>query len=111
DTRIFKESAGIGVEDIAKRLIDFGFHAPTMSWPVAGTLMVEPTESEPKQELDRFCEAMTAIAKEAARVAEGIWSREDNPLVNAPQTAAGLMTDTWKHSRSEERRVGKERSA
>lgn len=100
DTRIFKESAGIGVEDIAKRLIDFGFHAPTMSWPVAGTLMVEPTESEPKQELDRFCEAMIAIAKEAARVAEGKWSREDNPLVNAPHTAAELMADTWKHSYS-----------
>lgn len=100
DTRIFKESAGIGVEDIAKRLIDFGFHAPTMSWPVAGTLMVEPTESEPKQELDRFCEAMTGIASEAARVAEGKWSRDDNPLVNAPHTAAELMSDAWKHAYS-----------
>lgn len=102
DTRVFKDSAGIGVEDIAKRLIDFGFHAPTMSWPVAGTLMVEPTESEPKQELDRFCEAMTAIAKEADRVAEGHWTREDNPLVNAPHTAAELLSSTWEHAYSRE---------
>ena len=76
DTRVLKDSAGISVEDVAKRLIDYGFHAPTMSWPVAGTLMVEPTESEPKRELDRFCEAMIAIAREAGegrerRVAEG----------------------------------------
>ena len=71
DTRVLKESAGISVEDVAKRLIDYGFHAPTMSWPVAGTLMVEPTESEPKREIDRFCEAMIAIAKEAERIAEG----------------------------------------
>jgi len=98
DTRVLKESAGITVEDIAKRLVDFGFHAPTMSWPVAGTLMVEPTESEPKQELDRFCEAMIAIASEAERVAKGEWSREDNPLVNAPHTAAELMADKWEHA-------------
>jgi len=98
DTRVLKESAGISVEDIAKRLVDFGFHAPTMSWPVAGTLMVEPTESEPKQELDRFCEAMIAIAHEAERVAKGEWSREDNPLVNAPHTAAELMADKWDHA-------------
>ncbi len=71
DTRVLKESAGVTVEDIAKRLIDYGFHAPTMSWPVAGTLMVEPTESEPKRELDRFCEAMIGIAAEAERIAIG----------------------------------------
>ena len=71
DTRVLKDSAGISVEDIAKRLIDYGFHAPTMSWPVAGTLMVEPTESEPKHELDRFCEAMIAIAGEAAKRRQG----------------------------------------
>ncbi|MCT7375698.1 aminomethyl-transferring glycine dehydrogenase [Chelativorans salis] len=97
DTRVLKDRAGVTVEDIAKRLIDYGFHAPTMSWPVAGTLMVEPTESEPKEELDRFCEAMIAIAKEAARVEKGEWPKEDNPLVNAPHTAAELMADRWTH--------------
>ncbi|SFU14444.1 aminomethyl-transferring glycine dehydrogenase [Mesorhizobium sp. YR577] len=97
DTRVLKESAGIGVEDVAKRLIDFGFHAPTMSWPVAGTLMVEPTESEPKREVDRFCEAMIAIANEAERVAKGEWPREDNPLVNAPHTAAETLVGDWTH--------------
>ncbi|WEX07569.1 aminomethyl-transferring glycine dehydrogenase [Chelativorans sp. AA-79] len=97
DTRIFKERAGIGVEDIAKRLIDYGFHAPTMSWPVAGTLMVEPTESEPKGELDRFCDAMISIAREAERVEKGEWPKDDNPLVNAPHTAAELIADTWSH--------------
>ncbi|WP_309084865.1 aminomethyl-transferring glycine dehydrogenase [Chelativorans sp.] len=97
DTRVFKERAGISVEDIAKRLIDYGFHAPTMSWPVAGTLMVEPTESEPKSEIDRFCDAMISIAKEAERVEKGEWPKEDNPLVNAPHTAAELMADSWVH--------------
>ncbi len=97
DTRILKESAGITVEDIAKRLIDYGFHAPTMSWPVAGTLMVEPTESEPKHELDRFCDAMIAIASEAARVATGEWSKDDNPLVNAPHTASDTLEAEWHH--------------
>jgi glycine dehydrogenase len=97
DTRVVKDSAGVSVEDIAKRLIDYGFHAPTMSWPVAGTLMVEPTESEPKAELDRFCEAMMAIAREAARVAKGEWPREDNPLVNAPHTAAEALAGDWAH--------------
>lgn len=98
DTRVLKDSAGVTVEDIAKRLIDYGFHAPTMSWPVAGTLMVEPTESEPKKELDRFCEAMTRIALEAERVAKGEWPKDDNPLVNAPHTANEAMADEWKHS-------------
>jgi glycine dehydrogenase len=97
DFRGFKETAGIGVEDIAKRLIDFGFHAPTMSWPVAGTLMVEPTESEPKIELDRFCDAMIAIANEIANVASGKWPRDDNPLVNSPHTAEEVTSDDWSH--------------
>ncbi|KRB22422.1 MULTISPECIES: aminomethyl-transferring glycine dehydrogenase [Mesorhizobium] len=97
DTRVLKESAGISVDDIAKRLIDYGFHAPTMSFPVAGTLMVEPTESEPKRELDRFCEAMIAIAGEAAKVAKGEWPLTDNPLVNAPHTAAETLAGQWTH--------------
>jgi glycine dehydrogenase len=97
DTRVLKESAGIGVEDIAKRLIDYGFHAPTMSFPVAGTLMVEPTESEPKRELDRFCEAMIAIADEAEKVRKGEWPLADNPLVNAPHTAAEALAGEWTH--------------
>lgn len=97
DTRVIKDSAGVGVEDVAKRLIDYGFHAPTMSWPVAGTLMVEPTESEPRAELDRFCEAMIGIAEEAARIAAGEWPTDDNPLVNAPHTAAETMAERWEH--------------
>ncbi|WP_421852305.1 aminomethyl-transferring glycine dehydrogenase [Oricola sp.] len=97
DTRIFKHSASVTVEDIAKRLIDYGFHAPTMSWPVAGTLMVEPTESEPKAELDRFCDAMIAIAGEADKIAKDVWPRSDNPLVNAPHTAEDIMADDWTH--------------
>ncbi|MDN2564769.1 aminomethyl-transferring glycine dehydrogenase [Aquibium sp. A9E412] len=97
DTRVLKERAGVTVEDVAKRLIDYGFHAPTMSWPVAGTLMVEPTESEPKAELDRFCEAMLSIAAEADKVASGAWPKDDNPLVNAPHAAMELMADRWTH--------------
>jgi glycine dehydrogenase len=97
DTRVLKDSAGVSVEDVAKRLIDYGFHAPTMSWPVAGTLMVEPTESEPKAELDRFCEAMISIAKEAEKIAQGTWPRDDNPLVNAPHTAAEALAGEWAH--------------
>ncbi|MBE7185992.1 MAG: aminomethyl-transferring glycine dehydrogenase [Methylobacterium mesophilicum] len=98
DTRVAKAQAGIGVEDIAKRLIDYGFHAPTMSWPVAGTLMVEPTESEPKREIDRFCDAMLAIAAEVAKVENGEWPKNDNPLVNAPHTAAEVAGDAWSHA-------------
>ena len=98
DTRVLKDGAGIGVEDVAKRLIDYGFHAPTMSWPVAGTLMVESTESEPKSEIDRFCDAMISIAKEAARVAAGEWPKDDNPLVNAPHPAADALADEWAHA-------------
>ncbi len=97
DTRVLKDRAGIGVEDIAKRLIDYGFHAPTMSFPVAGTLMVEPTESESKRELDRFCEAMIAIAGEAAKVEKGEWPADDNPLVNAPHTTAETLAEDWAH--------------
>jgi glycine dehydrogenase len=95
-----KDSSGVGAEDVAKRLIDYGFHAPTLSFPVAGTLMVEPTESEPKAELDRFCDAMIAIRSEIAKVEQGVWSREDNPLINAPHTAEQLLKSDWQHGYS-----------
>ncbi len=97
DTRVFKATSGIEVEDIAKRMIDYGFHAPTMSWPVPGTLMIEPTESEPLQEIDRLVEALISIREEVARIEDGEWSREDNPLINAPHTAESLMVDDWQH--------------
>jgi len=100
DLRPFKEQAGITEEDVAKRLIDYGFHAPTMSWPVPGTLMIEPTESESKQELDRFIEAMIAIRGEIERVASGEWDAEDNPLRNAPHTVEELGSDEWSHAYS-----------
>jgi len=100
DVRVLKESAGVSVDDIAKRLIDYGFHAPTMSWPVAGTLMVEPTESESRAEIDRFCEAMLAIADEAKRIEREEWPHDDNPLCNAPHTAEDLMSDVWQHAYS-----------
>jgi glycine dehydrogenase len=96
DLRPLTKATGITVDDVAKRLVDYGFHAPTMSFPVAGTLMVEPTESEDLDELDRFCDAMIAIRAEADRVASGQWSGTDNPLVNAPHTAACLTGD-WDH--------------
>ena len=102
DCRPFKASAGIEVTDIAKRLIDYGFHAPTVSWPVAGTLMIEPTESEPLEELDRFCEAMIAIREEIQAIEEGRWSHEDNPLVMAPHTAGELTASEWNHAYSRE---------
>ena len=98
DCRGFQAEAGVMVEDIAKRLQDYGFHAPTMSWPVAGTLMIEPTESEPRAELDRFCDAMLAIRAEIAAIGEGRADRADNPLKNAPHTAAEVMAETWQHS-------------
>ena len=91
DLRPLKDSCGITAEDVAKRLIDYGFHAPTLSFPVAGTLMVEPTESEPLVELDRFCDAMIAIRDEIAEVEDGNWPSDDNPLKNAPHTAAALL--------------------
>ena len=93
DTRPFAESAGITVDDIAKRLMDCGFHAPTMSWPVAGTLMIEPTESETKAELDRFCDAMLAIRREIAEIEAGRMDRGNNPLKNAPHTMEDLVRD------------------
>ena len=98
DLRPLKESSGISAEDVAKRLIDYGFHAPTLSFPVAGTLMVEPTESEPLVEIDRFCEAMIAIRAEIAKVESGAWPRDDNPLRNAPHTAAAVTADEWTHA-------------
>jgi glycine dehydrogenase len=93
DTRFLKDDGGVSVDDVAKRLIDSGFHAPTMSWPVAGTLMVEPTESEPKGELDRFCEAMLSIRSEAQDVIDGKIDPENNPLKNAPHTVRDLVGD------------------
>jgi glycine dehydrogenase len=102
DLRPLKETSGISAEDVAKRLIDYGFHAPTLSFPVAGTLMVEPTESESKHELDRFCDAMLAIRAEIAKVEAGSWSREDNPLVNAPHTAESMLKADWAHGYTRE---------
>jgi glycine dehydrogenase len=98
DVRPIKDDIGISVDDIAKRLIDFGFHAPTMSFPVAGTLMIEPTESESQAELDRFCDAMIAIRAEIDQVASGEFSLDDNPLVGAPHTAAVVSHDDWARS-------------
>jgi len=101
DLRPLKETSGISVEDVAKRLIDYGFHAPTMSFPVAGTLMVEPTESESKEELDRFCDAMIRIREEIRAVENGDLDKDDNPLKNAPHTAAELVGE-WTHRYSRE---------
>lgn len=100
DLRSLKKSANIDVDDIAKRLMDYGFHAPTVSWPVAGTIMVEPTESESKAELDRFCEAMTLIRQEIREIEQGNADKQDNVLKNAPHTAEVLMADEWKHAYS-----------
>jgi glycine dehydrogenase len=97
DLRPLKERCGISNEDVAKRLIDYGFHAPTMSFPVPGTLMIEPTESESLAELDRFCDALIAIRAEIARIESGEWTRDDNPLVAAPFTAAALLKTDWPH--------------
>jgi glycine dehydrogenase len=102
DLRPLKETSGVTVEDIAKRLMDYGFHAPTMSFPVAGTLMIEPTESESKAELDRFVEAMLAVREEIRAIEEGRMDPHDNPLKNAPHTAAALLTTEWKHGYSRE---------
>jgi glycine dehydrogenase len=102
DLRPLKETSGITAEDVAKRLIDYGFHAPTLSFPVAGTLMVEPTESESLAELDRFVEAMLAIREEIAKVERGEWPREDNPLKNAPHTAESLLKPEWNHAYTRE---------
>ncbi|PIE45354.1 MAG: glycine dehydrogenase (aminomethyl-transferring) [Gammaproteobacteria bacterium] len=104
DTRPFKSDYGITVDDIAKRLMDFGFHSPTMSFPVPGTLMIEPTESENKEELDRFCDAMVQIRREIAAVADGKYPVDNNPLVNAPHTVADLVGD-WERPYSREQGV------
>lgn len=104
DVRPLKDSSGISVDDVAKRLIDFGFHAPTMSFPVAGTLMIEPTESESMEELDRFCNAMIQIREEIRAVEEGRLDRDDNPLKSAPHTAAELVGE-WTHAYSREQAV------
>jgi len=102
DLRPFKEESGVEVEDVAKRLMDYGFHAPTMSWPVAGTLMIEPTESESKAELDRFCEAMIAIHGEIMDIRDGRADRTDNALKHAPHSADILLADNWDHQYSRE---------
>ncbi|WP_148254064.1 aminomethyl-transferring glycine dehydrogenase [Aidingimonas lacisalsi] len=102
DVRPLKASSGISEEDIAKRLMDYGFHAPTMSFPVPGTLMVEPTESESRYEIDRFCDAMIAIREEIANVEKGVWPADDNPLVKAPHTMADLMDAHWERAYSRE---------
>ncbi|UTZ42873.1 aminomethyl-transferring glycine dehydrogenase [Vibrio campbellii] len=102
DIRPLKEDTGISEEDIAKRLMDYGFHAPTMSFPVAGTLMVEPTESEDLEELDRFCDAMIAIREEMTKVKNGAWPLDNNPLVNAPHTQVDLAKEEWDRPYSRE---------
>ena len=102
DLRPLKDSSGISAEDVAKRLIDYGFHAPTLSFPVPGTLMVEPTESENLEELDRFCDAMIAIRGEIAKVESGAWPAADNPLKAAPHTAAALLKSDWPHAYTRE---------
>jgi len=105
DLRPLRERTGVTVDDVAKRLIDYGFHAPTMSFPVAGTLMVEPTESEDIDEIERFIEAMIAIRAEADRIAAGEWPADDNPLVNAPHTAESVVTGEWTHPYTREEAV------
>jgi glycine dehydrogenase len=102
DLRPLKQASGIDETDVAKRLMDFGFHAPTVSFPVAGTLMIEPTESEPIEELDRFCEAMIAIRAEIQAVIDGKADPKDNPLKNAPHTAAAVSASDWPHAYSRE---------
>ncbi|WP_353929846.1 aminomethyl-transferring glycine dehydrogenase [Okeanomitos corallinicola TIOX110] len=102
DLRALKKSANIEIDDVAKRLMDYGFHAPTVSWPVGGTIMVEPTESESKEELDRFCEALIAIRKEISEIESGNMDLQDNVLKNAPHTAESLIVGEWKHGYSRE---------
>ncbi len=95
DLREFTNSAGVSAEDVAKRLTDYGFHAPTLGFPVPGTLMIEPTESEPLAELDRFCEAMFSIREEIRRIENGEWPWNDNPLHHAPHTSRVVTADNW----------------
>jgi glycine dehydrogenase len=103
EMRPFKASAGVDVEDIAKRIIDYGFHPPTVSFPVPGTLMVEPTESESREELDRFCDALIAIREEIREIETGAADRDNNLLKNAPHPLADLLADTWDRPYSRER--------
>jgi glycine dehydrogenase len=98
DIRPFKSTCGIEAEDVAKRLMDYGFHAPTMSFPVPGTIMIEPTESEPKAELDRFCDALINIHEEITAIESGKADKQDNPLKNAPHTLSLICDDEWKHA-------------
>jgi glycine dehydrogenase len=102
DLRPLQKTSGVSAEDVAKRLIDYGFHAPTLSFPVAGTLMVEPTESESLAELQRYCDAMLQIREEIAKVERGEWPKDDNPLVNAPHSAAALLEAEWNHAYTRE---------
>jgi glycine dehydrogenase len=102
DVRGITAATGVTVDDVAKRLIDYGFHAPTMSFPVAGTLMIEPTESESLAEIDRFCDAMIAIKGEIDRVAAGEWAAADSPLRHAPHTAEDLLAPEWNRPYSRE---------
>lgn len=102
DFRHWKERAGVEVEDVAKRLMDYGFHAPTMSWPVPGTMMIEPTESESRHELDRLCNALISIKSEMESIANGDWPQDDNPLKNAPHTSQRVVSDNWSHPYSRE---------
>ena len=105
DLRPLQAATGIDNNDVAKRLVDYGFHAPTMSFPVPGTLMVEPTESEDLVEIDRFIDAMIAIKIEADEVASGRWPADDNPLRNAPHTAQAVIVGEWEHAYSREKAV------
>jgi glycine dehydrogenase len=102
DINKFLKTANVGAEDVAKRLMDYGFHAPTMSFPIAGTLMIEPTESESKEELDRFCDALISIREEIRQIEEGKFDREDNPLKNAPHTLQMVTMDKWNHKYTRE---------
>src|ERR1039458_1970498 len=102
DCRQFKLASGVEVEDIAKRLMDYGFHAPTISFPVAGTIMIEPTESEPKEELDKFCDALIAIHGEIQAIESGQADPHNNKLKNAPHTAEAVISDQWDHPYSRE---------
>jgi glycine dehydrogenase len=105
DTRVVKAASGVEVEDIAKRLMDYGFHAPTVSFPVAGTLMIEPTESESKEEIDRFCDALIQIREEIREIELGVADRADNMLKNAPHPQARALADDWTHGYSRARAV------
>ncbi|NTV09905.1 MAG: glycine dehydrogenase (aminomethyl-transferring), partial [Zoogloea sp.] len=105
DIRSIKAATGISEVDIAKRLMDYGFHAPTMSFPVGGTIMVEPTESEDKGELDRFIEAMIAIRAEIRQIENGTWTAEDNPLKNAPHTQADVIGGEWNRAYTQKQAV------